>query len=92
MLMQQSAPAVLRVMMLTGPKRVLLEYNQVFEVTRDASFINAPIHEDEDDPKAGPVTCEDEIADTTTPQVHVALTTVILHHLLCLKRRYALFI
>ncbi|KAJ4724910.1 hypothetical protein OWV82_003845 [Melia azedarach] len=56
-------------------EQVLLEYNQVFEAIGDESFIDAPIYEDDNEPMAGPVAREAKIADTTTPQVHIAPTT-----------------
>lgn len=53
----------------------LLEVCQVLEIIGDASFINAPVYDDDDEvlvEDADPVACEVEIADTTTSQVHVA--------------------
>lgn len=68
------------VMVLPGPEPELLEIYKVFEITKDASFIDAPIDKDNDKPMAedaGLVGREAEIANTTTPQVHVAPATAM---------------
>lgn len=59
-------------------ERVLLEVYQVFQVTRDASFIDALALKDDDKPRAkdaGSLPHKAEIADTTTLQVCVAPAT-----------------
>lgn len=63
---------MLRVMEPTTPERALLEVCQVFEVTVDASFINEPALEEDDEPMAedtGSVAHDAETTDTTTSQV-----------------------